>query len=155
ASGRAYPTPSPGSQFMTKADSVIPAVSQAADLTFLPVEANFEIGRGRVRVDPATHATNVRGVFACGDFVTGPTTLIEAAGHGKKCAYAIDRYLAGRTDVTVTPNVKVTSSWRHDMPDFYDVLPRQHIPMAPLQARMPSTDPQVNFTIPAELGYDA
>ena len=64
--------------------------------------------------------------------MTGPTTLIEAAGHGKKCAYAIDRYLAGRTDVTVTPNVKITSSWRHDMPEFYDVLPRQHIPMVPL-----------------------
>ncbi len=95
ASGRRSPIPIEGSEFMIKADVVIPAVSQAADLTFLPVEANFEIGRGRVRVDPATYATNVRGVFGCGDFVTGPTTLIEAAGHGKKCAYAIDRYLAG------------------------------------------------------------
>jgi NADPH-dependent glutamate synthase beta subunit-like oxidoreductase/ferredoxin len=155
ASGRRSPVPIPGSEFTIKADVVIPAVSQAADLTFLPVEANFEIGRGRVRVDPATYATNVRGVFACGDFVTGPTTLIEAAGHGKKCAYAIDRYLSGRTDVTVTPNVKITSSWRHDMPDFYDVLPRQHIPMAPVAMRMPSTDPEVNFTTPVELGYDA
>ena len=130
-------------------------MSQAADLTFLPVEATFEVNRGRVKVDPATYATNVRGVFACGDFVTGPTTLIEAAGHGKKGAYAIDRYLAGRTDVTVAANVKITSSWRHDMPEFYDVLPRQHIPMVPLAARMPSTDPAVNFTTPVELGYDA
>ena len=87
--------------------------------------------------------------------MTGPTTLIEAAGHGKKCAYAIDRYLAGRTDVTVAANVKITSSWRHDMPEFYDVLPRQHIPMVPLAARMPSTDPEVNFNTPVELGYDA
>ena len=109
ASGRRSPVPIPGSEFVIKADTVIPAVSQAADLTFLPVEANFEVNRGRVKVDPATYATNVRGVFACGDFVTGPTTLIEAAGHGKKCAYAIDRYLAGRTDVTVAPNVKITS----------------------------------------------
>jgi len=155
ASGRRSPIPIPGSEFMIKADSVIPAVSQAADLTFLPVEANFEIGRGRVRVDPATYASNVRGVFACGDFVTGPTTLIEAAGHGKKCAYAIDRYLAAQGDVTVDANVKITSSWRHDMPEMYDVLPRQHIPMAPLAARMASTDPEVNFTTPVELGYDA
>src|SRR5262245_45615971 len=155
ASGRRSPIPIEGSEFVIKADVVIPAVSQAADLTFLPVEASFEIGRGRVRVDPATYATNVRGVFACGDFVTGPTTLIEAAGHGKKCAYAIDRYLAGRTDVVVTPNVKITSSWRHDMPEFYDVLPREHIPMVPVAARMPSTDPAINFTTPVELGYDA
>ncbi len=95
ASGRRSPVPIPGSEFTIKADTVIPAVSQAADLSFLPVEATFEVNRGRVKVDPATYATNVRGVFACGDFVTGPTTLIEAAGHGKKCAYAIDRYLTG------------------------------------------------------------
>ena len=151
----ARPVPIEGSEFVVPADTVIPAVSQAADLTFLPVEANFEVNRGRIKVDPATYATNVRGVFACGDFVTGPTTLIEAAGHGKKAAYAIDRYLAGRTDVTVTPNVKITSSWRHEMPEFYDVLPRQHIPMVQLETRMPSTDPTVNFTTPVELGYDA
>ena len=118
ASGRRSPVPIPGSEFVIPAQTVIPAVSQAADLTFLPVESSFEVNRGRIKVDPATYATNVRGVFACGDFVTGPTTLIEAAGHGKKCAYAIDRYLIGRTDVTVAANVKITSSWRHDMPEL-------------------------------------
>jgi formate dehydrogenase beta subunit len=154
ASGRRSPIPIEGSEFVVPADTVIPAVSQAADLSFLPVESSFEVNRGRIKVDPATYATNVRGVFACGDFVTGPTTLIESAGHGKKAAYAIDRYLAGRTDVTVSPNVKITSSWRHEMPELYDVLPRQHIPMVQLQQRMPSTDPSVNFTTPVELGYD-
>ena len=154
ASGRRSPVPIEGSEFVIPADLIIPAVSQAADLTFLPVESAFEVNRGRVKVDPATYATNVRGVFACGDFVTGPTTLIEAAGHGKKAAYAIDRYLAGRTDVTVAANVKITSSWRHDMPEFYDILPRQHIPMVPLMERMPSIDPSINFTTPVELGYD-
>ena len=154
ASGRRSPVPIEGSEFTVPADTVIPAVSQAADLSFLPVDANFEVGRGRLKVDPATYATNVRGVFACGDFVTGPTTLIESAGHGKKAAYAIDRYLAGRTDVTVTPNVKITSSWRHEMPELYDVMPRQHIPMVELPSRMPSTDPAVNFSTPVERGYD-
>jgi formate dehydrogenase beta subunit len=159
ASGRRSPVPIEGSEFVVPADTVIPAVSQAADLSFLPVEASFEVNRGRLKVDPATYATNIRGVFACGDFVTGPTTLIESAGHGKKAAYAIDRYLDGRTDVTVTPSVKITSSWRHEMPEFYDVLPRQHIPMVDLPARFsPSSDPQVqkvNFSTPVELGYDA
>ncbi len=154
ASGRRSPVPIEGSEFIVPADTVIPAVSQAADLSFLPVDGSFEVNRGRLKVDPATYATNVRGVFACGDFVTGPTTLIESAGHGKKAAYAIDRYLAARTDVTVTPNVKITSSWRHDMPEFYDVLPRQHIPMVDLPARMPSVEPSVNFSTPVELGYD-
>ena len=153
ASGRRSPIPIPGSEFVVPADTVIPGLPGGRP-SFLPVEANFEVNRGRLKVDPATYATNIRGVFACGDFVTGPTTLIEAAGHGKKAAYAVDRYLAGRTDVTVSPNVKITSSWRHDMPELYDVLPRQHIPMVELPARMPSTDPTVNFTTPVELGYD-
>jgi NADPH-dependent glutamate synthase beta subunit-like oxidoreductase/ferredoxin len=155
ASGRRAPVPIEGSEFTIPAQTVIPAVSQAADLTFLPVEGAFEVARGRLKVDPATYATNVRGVFACGDFVTGPTTLIEAAGHGKKAAYAIDRYLAGRTDVTVAANVRIVSSWRHEMPEFYDVLPRQHIPMVALEERIASADPAVNFVTPVERGYDA
>ena len=155
ATGRRAPVPVPGTEFEIVAETVIPAVSQAADNTFLPVESNFEINRGRVRVDPGTYATNVRGVFACGDFVTGPTTLIEAAGHGKKCAYAIDRYLSGRREVDVDANVRIVSSWRHEMPDYYDVLPRVHVPMVQVAARIPSTDPKVNFTTPVELGYTA
>ena len=155
ATGRRAPVPVEGTEFVIKADTVIPAVSQSADNTFLPVESAFEINRGRVRVDPGTYATNVRGVFACGDFVTGPTTLIEAAGHGKKCAYAIDRYLSGRSTVDVDANVRIVSSSRHEMPEFYDVLPRVHVPMAQLDARMPSGDPKVNFNTPVEKGYSA
>jgi NADPH-dependent glutamate synthase beta subunit-like oxidoreductase/ferredoxin len=153
ATGRRRPVPIEGAEFVVPAQTVIPAVSQAADNTFLPVEAKFEINRGRMRVDPGTYATNVRGVFACGDFVTGPTTLIEAAGHGKKCAYAIDRYLSGRSSVEVDTNVRIVSSWRHEMPERYDVLPRQHIPMLQVERRMPAPDPAVNFTTPVELGY--
>ena len=155
ASGRRSPIPIEGSEYIVPADTVIPAVSQSADLGFLPVESSFEVARGRVKVDPATYATNVRGVWACGDFVTGPTTMIESAGHAKKCAYAIDRYLSGAANVTVDANVRVTSSWRHDMPEFYDRIPRQHIPVLPLEARLPSADPVTNFTTQVELGYDA
>ncbi len=155
ATGRRAPVPIPGSDFVIPCDTLIPAVSQAADNTFLPVESKFEINRGRVKVDPGTYATNVRGVFACGDFVTGPTTLIEAAGHGKKCAYAVDRYLSGRSRVEVSANVRVVSSWRHEMPEFWDQIPRQHVPMVPVAARMASTDPAVNFTTPVERGYTA
>jgi formate dehydrogenase major subunit len=155
ASGRRSPVPIEGSEYILKADNVIPAVSQAADLTFLPVQSSFEVARGRVKVDPATYATNIRGVWACGDFVTGPATMIEAAGHAKKCAYAIDRYLAGAVQVQIDANVRITSSWRHDMPEFYDRIPRQHIPVLPLAERLPSADATVNFTTQVELGYGA
>ena len=155
ASGRRSPVPIEGSEFILPADTVIPAVSQAAELGFLPVESTFEVARGRVKVDPATYATNIKGVWACGDFVTGPATMIEAAGHAKKCAYAIDRYLDGQAEITVDANVKITRSWRHEMPEFYDRIPRQHIPVLPLAARLPSGDPVENFTTQVELGYGA
>lgn len=153
ATGRRAPVPVEGSEFIVPAQTVVPAVSQAADNTFLPVEASFEINRGRIRVDPGTYATNVRGVFAAGDFVTGPTTLIESAGHGKRAAYAIDRYLSGRSSVRIDANVRIVSSWRHEMPELYDVLPRQHVPMVATAARMPSVEPRVNFNTPVERGY--
>ena len=128
ASGRRSPIPIPGSEFVVPADTVIPAVSQAADLASSRsrrTSRSTGTAQGRPRDVRHQHPGRVR----VRRFVTGPTTLIEAAGHGKKAAYAVDRYLAGRTDVTVSPNVKITSSWRHDMPELYDVLPRQHIPM--------------------------
>ena len=52
ASGRRSPVPIEGSEFTVPADTVIPAVSQAADLSFLPVESAFEVNRGRIKVDP-------------------------------------------------------------------------------------------------------
>ena len=155
ASGRRSPVPIPGSEFVIKADTVIPAVSQAADLTFLPVEADFEVNRGRVKVDPATYATNVRGVFACGDFVTARRPSSRRPGTARSAPTPSTGTSPARTDVTVAANVKMTSTWAFEMPEFYDVLPRQHIPMTPLLERMPSTDPDVNFTTQVEQGYDA
>ena len=56
----------------------------------------------------------------------------------------------GETASTVDANVKITSSWRHEMPEFYDRIPRQHIPVLPLAARLPSGDPVENFTTQVE-----
>jgi len=55
--------------------------------------------------------------------------------------------------VDVETNVRIVSSWRHEMPEQYDVLPRQHIPVLQVAQRMPSADPHVNFGTTAELGY--
>ena len=51
--------------------------------------------RTTISVDTACMATNLPGVFAAGDAVTGPATVIEAIGGGKRGALAIDRYLSG------------------------------------------------------------
>jgi hypothetical protein len=119
ATGRRRPVPIDGTEFVVPAQTVIPAVSQAADNAFLPVQASFEISRGRMRVDPGTYATNVRGVFAYGDFVTGPTTLIDrpCGSVRLRCRPATCR----ATSVEVDANVRIVSSWRQM--ESYDACP--------------------------------
>jgi len=113
---------------------------------------SFEIQRGYVVTNPDTFATNVDGVFACGDFVTGPATIIEAAGRGRRTARAVDRWLAGvrgveLEELPVINRATITQALEHDMPDKYDEIPRQHIPMAPPELRR-------DFTSLVEVGYD-
>jgi len=51
--------------------------------------------RGTIRVHPVSLETNLKGVFAGGDMVTGPGTIVESMAHGRKAAISIDRYLRG------------------------------------------------------------
>jgi formate dehydrogenase beta subunit len=96
SSGRRRPIPVKGSEFKVKADMVIPATGQKPDLRFVkdlvPVT-----GWGTIEVNPETLRTNLENVFAGGDCVSGPATLIEALDAGNKVARSIDAYLQGRT----------------------------------------------------------
>ncbi len=96
ASGRRRPIPVEGSEFALDIDMLIPAIGQATDLTCLPEGHTVNITRrGTFDVDPLSPVTNMPGVFACGDAVSGPATVVEAIGAGAKAAVAIDRYLRG------------------------------------------------------------
>jgi NADH-quinone oxidoreductase subunit F len=93
-SGRRRPVPIPDSEFFVEADTIIAAVGQAADLSFLPPESALERSRWeRLVVDSNTLSTNVPGVFAGGDFVFGPGMIIDAIASGRRGALAIDKYL--------------------------------------------------------------
>ncbi len=96
ASGRRRPIPIKGSEFTIACDSIVPAIGQAADLAFVPKESGIAINKWNTfDVDPVTFATNVPGVFAGGDVVTGPATVVKAVYAGKEAAVSIDRYLKG------------------------------------------------------------
>ncbi len=95
-SGRPRPVPIPGSEFRIEADTIIPAISQSPDLSFLGEQDGIKITRwGSIEADPLTLETSVEGIFAGGDVVTGPQTYIDAMAAGRKAAISIDRYLIG------------------------------------------------------------
>jgi ferredoxin len=112
----------------------------------------FELSRGNVVAQADTFQTSVEGIFACGDFVTGPATIIEAAGRGRRTARAVDRWLLGirgaeLEELPVINRAVITQALEHDMPDKYEAIERQHIPMAPPEMRR-------DFTSLVEVGYD-
>jgi NADPH-dependent glutamate synthase beta subunit-like oxidoreductase/dihydroorotate dehydrogenase len=96
SSGRMRPTATKGSEFTVDADTVIIAVGEAPDLTFLG--DGFDMTpEGLLRIDRTSLATSVPGVFAGGDVVSGPATVIEAIASGKRAAMFIDRYIKGES----------------------------------------------------------
>lgn len=95
-SGRRYPKPVEGSEFYLEADTVVPAVGQAPDLSFLPPDSGLERARwGALKVNPDTLRTNIPWIFAGGDFVTGASMVIHAVAAGRRAALSIDRYFRG------------------------------------------------------------
>ncbi len=96
-SGRKRPEPIKGSEFTSSFDSIIAAIGQRPDI---PRKLNVALGRGNViEVNPDTLATSQPGVFAGGDAVTGPASVIEAIATGRQAAISIDRYLGGSGDI--------------------------------------------------------
>ena len=92
--GRGRPEPVDGSDFPLQLHTIIVAIGEEVDSTFLPEEVSVD-KNSRVRVNPFTMETDMKGVFAGGDVVTGPATVMEAILAGKRAACSIDQYLAG------------------------------------------------------------
>jgi len=89
------------------ADHVILAVGQTADLAFVEGNGSLEVKGDRIRIDEATLATSLDGVFASGEAADGPGSLIEAIAAGKRAARSIDRFLGGDGVVDPPPEAPV------------------------------------------------
>jgi len=83
-----------GSEFTINVDNVIVAIGQSVDKSVLPEGLAFT-DLGTLDVDPVTLRTNIDGVFAGGDVVSGPADVILAIASGKKAACSIQAYLRG------------------------------------------------------------
>ncbi|MBK6407175.1 MAG: FAD-dependent oxidoreductase [Holophagales bacterium] len=96
ASGRPRPVPIAGSEFTVPLETLIVAISEGSDTDCVAVAGANRIATtptGTVKAERETLTTNRPGVFAGGDVVTGPNTVVDAIAAGKRAAVMIDRYL--------------------------------------------------------------
>jgi NADPH-dependent glutamate synthase beta subunit-like oxidoreductase len=148
-SDRKSPKPIEGSEYDLAADAVICAIGQRVESRWMQELKDLAwTRRDTIRVNTATMETNIPGIFAAGDAVTGPATVIEAIGGGKRAAEAIDRHLRGIPQPQMPP-VPI----RHQRVDWTEVpavtkmtLKRPHMPLLNIDRRR-TTFQQV------ELGY--
>jgi NAD-dependent dihydropyrimidine dehydrogenase PreA subunit len=113
ASGRPRPVPVPGSDYTVAADTVIMAIGQEVDLP------SASVGRHEQRtaaVDAGTLATSVNGVFAGGDAVLGPASIIDAIAQGRQAAIAMDRFLGGTGAIDRPATAAAVTALTQDLP---------------------------------------
>jgi NADPH-dependent glutamate synthase beta subunit-like oxidoreductase/CO/xanthine dehydrogenase FAD-binding subunit len=92
-SGRPKPVPVAGSEFTIDFDAVVKAIGEEPDTSAIPGELLDK--NGRLKVDASTYSPG-KNVFAGGDFVTGPSTVVAAITAGREAANSIERYLGGK-----------------------------------------------------------
>lgn len=148
-SDRMYPEPVEGSDYIMEADAVISAIGQFVDTDDMKGFGNMAwTRRGTIEVRHTCMETAEPGVFAAGDAVTGPATVIEAIGGGKRAAEAIDRYF---NHIPQPKIPRVPTRYRRENPiempaSTRMVLKRPEMPMLNIDRR------RVMFQ-QAELGY--
>ena len=139
ASGRRRPVPIAGSEFFAEADMVVAAVGQAPDLSFLPRDSALERTRWEtLAVDDNSLSTNVPGVFAGGDFVTGPGMVIDAIAAGRRGALAIDKYLKRDTSRVEMYDLKtevIVEATTEVEEETWEAQPRLEVPTLPAEER--------------------
>jgi formate dehydrogenase major subunit len=150
--GRPRPIPIAGSEFPLDANCVISAIGQTVQTGNLG-SRELRLSRRGIAVDPGTLATNIQGVFAGGDAVTGADLAVRAVASGKLAAASIDQYLGGRP-VQGDPqlvNVLMGTLNEQELAKFYrqvEETPRAIMPELPVADRAGSFE-QV------ELGFSA
>jgi NADH-quinone oxidoreductase subunit F len=145
ASGRRRPVPIPGSERDVPLDTLVVAIGEQPEATALP---GLALTRGgTLMADPESMATNVRGVFAGGDVVSGPRTLVEAVADGKRAAAMIDRFVRGKLLRTLG-HVPLPSVFVPPCDDEEAEAPRAHPPLLPVAERRGNCR-EVELALPA------
>lgn len=138
ASGRRRPIPIDGSEFTMELDTLILAIGERPDITFLTDKDDLSISKwGTINVDEENLSTSRKGVFAGGDVVTGPRTVVEAIAAGKTAAKSIEKYIEGKS---LTREYKLTRPSLYIDPielteEEIEKAKRPEMPKLPIKAR--------------------
>ncbi len=139
-----------GSEETVLCDTVVLAIGQAADLSWLRPEDSLKVTpRGTIQTDPVTLATSRPDIFAGGDLAFGPRIIITAVAEGQRAARSIAKFLTGRVPepsrkarATIYP----TESYR--MPADYEKLVRQAPPTLPMERRIGIAEVEQVYSTP-------
>jgi NADPH-dependent glutamate synthase beta subunit-like oxidoreductase len=127
-------------------DSVIFAIGQASDISFIRKEDNIEnTRRSTIKADDRLATTSPE-VFAGGDVVFGPRNLIDAVANGKKAARSIDEFLSGRTfHIEYDVNIEIQHTPRYKMFADYEKTGRRTPPVSPPTLRTGKQEIELSF----------
>jgi formate dehydrogenase (NADP+) beta subunit len=114
-------------------DQVILAVGRSCDLSFLGPDQEIQVKSGRIVVEEATQETGMKGVYAGGDVVSGPGSLIHAIAAGRKAASAMDIALGGSGDIEEVLVAKGVPGRHLDRHESFASWPREKVPELALE----------------------
>jgi NADH-quinone oxidoreductase subunit F len=134
-SGRRRPVPKEGTEFEIEADFVLLCLGQRPELSGFAEE--LETNRdGTIKVDKDTLETSLTGVFAGGDAVLGPATVVEAVGQGRKAALSIDRHFGYEGKFPFPRREVVETSFNEE--EYLKVIPRKTPALEMVEERIKS-----------------
>jgi len=134
--GRFDPKFIEGSEHILETESVIVAIGQTGEFSFLRPEDGVTTRGGRIVIDPDTLATTAAGIYAGGDAAFGPRIAINAVADGKRAAKSIDELLRGVPRPGEDDSVEVVIEPRWDRQLDFEAIPRQKPPARPLARRI-------------------
>ena len=143
SSQRRRPIPVKGSEFSVDLDYLIVAIGQDPDISFIESFKDLSISkRSTIEVSPETYQTNIPGIFAGGDVVTGANTVIDAMSAGITAAEMVDKYLTGQKIERI---YKVTRPSKYPPPvelteEEIEKAERPKTPSLPIEKRKYSFD---------------
>jgi len=139
-----------GSEFEEQCDTLLIAIGQKTVNDYLDVKVKQD--RWGSVVIGNNGMTSVEGVFAAGDYVHGPTTVIEAVGHGRKMAIQMDAWLMGRLRRKRVVKIEPVEEPLRER--AFDFIERQHMPVEEMDTRFDGLSAEVDLGMEMERAQD-